>query len=362
MTSDHFFSPSYAVARARFLTAASDLQLRTEHFTYPGTGPDGELLATDVALLDRPGADRALVLVSGTHGAEGPAGSSCQLQFLADFPSLPGDTAVVLVHALNPYGFAFRRRVDERNVDVNRNWVDHSDPPTNPGYTEIHDALVPDDWGGPDHARRDVQLMELAVRLGHRGLQAAITAGQYLHPDGLFFGGRERSKSVDVLSTIVDQYLRQNRHVAYIDLHTGLGERGAAEPIFRGGRDAHALERARRWYGKGVTVSEEGTSSSTPIGGNSATVVADCLPTSTLLTAITLEFGTLDGLTALRALQADNWLWNRGAGAADPRAAEVRCLIEEAFNPPDPEWQRSVLDGGAQVISRALDGLRSQPR
>ncbi len=35
------------------------------------------------------------------------------------------NTGALLIHALNPYGFAWTRRVTEDNVDLNRNFVDH---------------------------------------------------------------------------------------------------------------------------------------------------------------------------------------------------------------------------------------------
>jgi hypothetical protein len=36
-----------------------------------------------------------------------------------------------------------------------------------------------------------------------------------------------------------------------------------------------------------------------------------------------LEFATQDALTVLRALHADNWLWNRGDPEIDPRREEI---------------------------------------
>lgn len=90
-----------------------------------------------------------LVLVSDTHGAEGFAGSACQLRALheAAWTGLP----VVLVHALNPFGFSHRRRVNEDNIDVNRNFVDHAAVPPDGGYGTLHSALLPTDWDGPGH-------------------------------------------------------------------------------------------------------------------------------------------------------------------------------------------------------------------
>ncbi|TGT53188.1 DUF2817 domain-containing protein, partial [Mesorhizobium sp. M2E.F.Ca.ET.166.01.1.1] len=100
-------------------------------------GPSGEALYTDAAYFGPADAKKLLVLVSGTHGPEGYIGSAAQLLFLrAKFHErLPSSTAVLFVHALNCYGFAWDRRVTAEGVDLNRNFVDFSKPlPSNPGY------------------------------------------------------------------------------------------------------------------------------------------------------------------------------------------------------------------------------------
>jgi len=74
---------------------------------------------------DRP--RRTLLISSGLHGVEGFAGSATQLQFLDKMQFPPDDTAVVLFHSLNPYGMAWLRRVNEQNVDLNRNFLAQDD-------------------------------------------------------------------------------------------------------------------------------------------------------------------------------------------------------------------------------------------
>ena len=51
-----------------------------------------------------------------------------------------------IVHALNPVGFSWVRRVNEDNVDLNRNFVDWTSPPRNDAYADIADLLVPAEW------------------------------------------------------------------------------------------------------------------------------------------------------------------------------------------------------------------------
>ncbi|HOU65623.1 MAG TPA: phosphoenolpyruvate--protein phosphotransferase [Thermomonas sp.] len=55
------------------------------------------------------------------------------------------DVALLFIHALNPHGFSFGRRVTHENVDLNRNFHDFSRPlPGNPAYRDLHALLLDD--------------------------------------------------------------------------------------------------------------------------------------------------------------------------------------------------------------------------
>src|SRR5438874_13754381 len=101
------FSNKYQEARQKFLAAAPQGK------AYPCTvkGPSGESIFTDAAYFGDARAKKLLVLVSGTHGTEGYCGSAGQLTFLEAglHEKLPASTAVLFIHALNCYGFAWDR-------------------------------------------------------------------------------------------------------------------------------------------------------------------------------------------------------------------------------------------------------------
>src|SRR5205807_4300448 len=150
MTSPSFyFSASYAEARDKFRAAGQAAGARLTQYITPVKGPRGETLTTDVARLGPASAERLLVTVSATHGAEGFCGSGVQTGSFANgiARELPAGTAFVAIHAINPYGFAWIRRVTEENVDLNRNFVDHAkELPRNAGYEALHDAICPREW------------------------------------------------------------------------------------------------------------------------------------------------------------------------------------------------------------------------
>ena len=146
MKTTEYFSSNYEQARKKFLEAADATGTNIESFKNPNTGPKGESLYTDVALIGSEDAKVILVLISGTHGVEGFGGSGIQTGLLCEGinSSLNFDTSVVMIHAINPYGFAHLRRFNEDNVDLNRNFVDHSQPyPINQGYKDLVDVINP---------------------------------------------------------------------------------------------------------------------------------------------------------------------------------------------------------------------------
>jgi hypothetical protein len=66
---------------------------------------------------------RALIHSSGLHGVEGFAGSAIRLALLEQLPSISSDGAILVLHALNPYGMAWFRHVNVNNVNLNRNFI-----------------------------------------------------------------------------------------------------------------------------------------------------------------------------------------------------------------------------------------------
>src|SRR5262249_8117591 len=115
------FSTDYATCRAKFraaLNSAGGAHLAAHE--NPKRGPAGERVWTEIARIGPADAKKLLILVSGTHGVEGYPGSACHTGWLAagHFARQAGpDTAVLFVHAINPFGFAWGRRTNEDNVD-----------------------------------------------------------------------------------------------------------------------------------------------------------------------------------------------------------------------------------------------------
>ena len=349
------FSADYAEARAKFLAAAKAAGARIESFDNPVRGPQGLALSTEVAALGPSDAAAMLVAVSGTHGVEGFAGSAAQVGWLRAPPPLPPGVGVLFVHALNPYGFAWARRVNEDNVDVNRNFIDHGKPhPANPIYDEVADVMLPANWNEAAIEALHAGLRDLVARHG-AGADLKAGSGQYRHPQGLFFGGTEPVWSNRVLNVIARQYAAAARRVAYIDFHTGLGRFGHGEAICYHAPGTTAYEAAAGWYGAGLTSPHAGNAASPINTGKTGYGLIAQLPRA-LVACITLEFGTYDGGRVLAAIAADGWLHAYG-DVTSAKGQGIKAEIRAAFYPEADDWKSMVAARSAEVLAQALRGL-----
>ncbi|MEO8305508.1 MAG: M14 family metallopeptidase [Betaproteobacteria bacterium] len=350
------FSRSYAEARAKFVAAARAAGHAVETHLMPDrTGVDGEPLAIDVALAGSPTAQGVLVLTSATHGIEGYCGSGVQIALMHDAgvsrTAVDSGVAVVWVHAVNPHGFSFGRRVNEDNVDLNRNFRDFSvPPPVNAGYADIHDLLLPPHW--PPSAEHEAKSLAYIAAHGARTYQTAVTGGQYAYPDGLFYGGTRATWSNRTMRAVLRRHAAGRRRFGWIDIHTGLGPRGLGEKIFAGRNDAADLARTRAWWGAEVTSIYDASSSSAELTGlmfNSA--YEECAGVE--YTGIGLEYGTLPLPAMLLALRADHWL-HLHPEAPPALRASIRQGMRDAFYIDADDWKIAVVAQARDATSRAL--------
>ena len=353
-----FFAQTYAQAREKFLAAAEGAGLRVQSQRHPLLGREGEVLAMDVARLGAADAPGLLLLSSACHGVEGFCGSGVQNALLADgrFHEAAGraGVAVLYLHALNPYGFSWLRRTTHENVDLNRNWQNFSRPlPANTAYDEIAHLLLPATW--PPAPEGEAALADYVARHGPRGLQTALSAGQYRHPQGLFFGGHAPTWSQQALRHVLQEHGTRCKRLGWIDLHTGLGPSGHGERIFACKDDAAALERARAWWGEGVTSIYDGSSASALLTGLMWSVAYDeCAQAE--YTGLAMEYGTQPLSEVTAALREDQWFENHPEAPAALRAA-ARQRMRDAFYTDTPQWKHSVVEQGVQAAHQALAGL-----
>jgi hypothetical protein len=350
------FSRSYAEARQKFLTAARGAGATLAEFPHPTKrGSAGEDLAMDVAWAGAADARHCLMITSGTHGAEGFCGAGAQVAMLEDASLLADCEAagisLLLVHAVNPYGFSHLRRVNEDNVDLNRNFMDFTQPlPYNTPYAEVAPLLLPPQW--PPSDVDQAQLMKMVAERGMQWYQAAVSGGQYQEPDGMFFGGAKATWSNYTLRRVLARFGAGRETLRWIDIHTGLGPWGYGEPIYMGPDEAGQVARTRKIWGSNVTSIYDGSSTSANLTGLAWLAVPETLP-SVDYAGIALEFGTLPVSEVLDALRGDHWL-HRHPEADENQRTLIKQAMWKAFYGDTDDWREGVVAQVTDAVRKVL--------
>jgi hypothetical protein len=352
------FAQTYAEARDKFLAAAQARGARMFRHVHPSErGAQGEELSIDVAQI---GADDApaVLLSSGTHGVEGFCGSGCQVALLHD-PTLLRDVeragvSVLMLHAVNPYGFSHLQRTNEDNADLNRNFVDFAAQlPDGGAYAEIHALLIPPTWPPPQDG--EARLNAWIGEHGAKAFQAAVSGGQYTYPDGMFYGGSGPSWSNASLRAVLRGQAASRPRLGWIDFHTGLGPRGHGEKIYAGRDDVEEIARAKAWWGPEVTSFFDGSSTSARVSGVICTAAYRECP-RTELTAMALEYGTYPLEQTLQALRAEHWLRNHREAPAAQRA-EIKRTLRDTFYVDADDWKMMVYEQAMAACLQAIAAL-----
>ncbi len=344
----------YATCREALLTAATDAGAQITSFTLPVTGPDGEQLATDTARFGAAigEAQTVVLLNSGVHGVEGHAGNGLQQLLVAGgrLKSLPDGVAVVFVHAVNPYGFAWSRRVDHANVDVNRNFIDYSTLPENSHYAKVDRILNPTEFDPDDQSFLE-ELMAFWADVGDDVAFRTLSGGQYTHPHGVQFGGREATWSRRTLERIWTEHLAGAESAITLDAHTGLGPQGRLTVFQTADEDEPAAKLGQELFPDCVYRSDRTDSVDHGLlGPGLDEFLGSQLSTATFV----IEFGTHEPLDGLSVFRSDNWLHRHG----EPGSAlgqRIRSEMRDFFFIEDESWRRDVAEQGLEAIHRTLD-------
>ncbi|MCP5179942.1 MAG: DUF2817 domain-containing protein [Pseudomonadales bacterium] len=344
----------YASARQAFLAPAAPVRGQHE---IKARGPDGEALTIDWAMAGADDSPTLLVINSGVHGVELFAGSACQSALLQALPPLVR-TRLLLVHAVNPWGAAHVRRTNETNIDLCRNFFDPMSPPSpNDDYEALHDLVALAGHPGNEGHEARAGLDRLRAEWGDRRVNEAMLGGQYRYRDGFAFGGYAASESRKVLESLLLREAASARRVVLLDLHTGLGERGAATLVSMQ-RDA-ALATTRAWYGSAVVAPAATDDPEFPEVRGHTTPGYERLLAGREVIPVIVEFGTHSHERITRALLADHWAENTGVHPADQ--ALIKDALLEAFSPAEDGWITQVKTAFADLLARTLRGIAELP-
>ena len=357
------FSRDYFASREQFrrLVGRSGSSAHIS-YTHPwARGPQGERLTTDVAVFGAKGADRLLIVGSGTHGIEGYCGAGAIAHVLQSglTDRLPANLQLVLIHALNSYGFAWERRTDEWNVDLNRNFVEFSARvfEANPVYDDIHPHLVPGDLYGPLHEAGDEAIRSLMKRLGADVYHETVSRGQHRYADGLFYGGASPTWSRIWFETMLRyQWMRGKKRVGMIDIHSGLGPCGHGELLLS--RDAVEHRRALDWFGEDAETWSKSSKGPVAVDSLGGSIRQPFFRWAHLaeMTVAGLEFGTVPLEVEREALRLDNLL-HLHSQPGTPEWSKIKALMRAAFFVETEEWCRQIAEQTLLRVRQAIAGL-----
>jgi hypothetical protein len=360
MTTPALFSADYPTARRRFRAGAVQLGWLLEAHTIDATTPTGEELAIDVAHSPVIEGHDTLVISSGLHGVEGFFGSAVQLGLLERWASGADATPalnLVLLHALNPFGFAWLRRVNEQNIDLNRNFLlpGESFAGSPEGYAALDRFLNPRTPPSRWEPFLPKALLAIARIGGMPRFKQAVAAGQYDYPEGLFYGGEAPSRAHRILAEHLQRWIGASARVVHLDFHTGLGKPGTWKLLLDYSPTDAQQRCLREWFGagrfevahaRGVAYQTRGSLGQWCRGTNSRT---DYLYACA-------EFGTCNPIQVLASLRAENRA-HHWCTPEDACTRHARQRLLEVFCPQADQWRKAVLGGAFGIVHSAIDGL-----
>ena len=360
-----YFSQDYFAARTKFRKAAAAMGASLQSFPVGGEG-----LTMDVAVIAGD-PNKAVVHLSGTHGVEGFVGSAIQTSALSNWPKLVNATSegapnpaptVVVVHAVNPFGFANMRRFNEANVDLNRNhltpaqWAEAKGrAPNLAGYDNFRSVLVYD--RAPTLLDRYLMFIPAAYNLalhGFAALKKALVTGQYHDEVGLYYGGTEQQPSITVLAEALSAILNGTKEVVVVDVHSGLGPQGV--DTFMATTQEEGDEAKLVW--PNATIEIDGVGNGATSGYELVMGSVDVglmLPTAKVL-HITEEFGTVAGVFVARGVILENAAYHHARGS---HVHEItKGWLRDVFYPQNIQFKRNVLLRGTDALTQAVSYLR----
>ncbi len=351
---EEFFSNDYTEARAKFIKNAQENNFETEEFILNNfKAPNGDYLSINIAK-SKSNFENTIIVISGTHGPEGYCGSAVQTGILSsgEYKEFTQNSNLILIHALNPYGFAWDLRFNEDNIDLNRNFIsDFNNLPSSDEYDTIASYAAPDLYESNALENSIKKLFEYAANNGFDALQNALTKGQFKHQDGIYFGGKTASWSHMILINYLHKNCSDLKNLCIIDIHTGLGKYGTSEIILDFPQETKCFRTAYEIWGEEVKSTTNGNSVSAKVYGSIDTKVCSLFEKQNAV-FIALEFGTIDPISVLAAAQKAAWLYKTN-NRENPKYTNYRNDSKLAFYPQEYEWKAKVYNKAINVINKA---------
>ncbi len=360
----HLYPDSYNSAREKFRNLTVDLSTRflgveLMEVRVP-SAIDNDLTVGVCHIPAQVEPRNLIVIISGVHGVEAYAGHAAQELFVEQFISsdLLANTGVLLIHSVNPYGFKYTRRVTENNVDLNRNSpsTDNLFATVNEGYPQVYDLINPSGEAKPStlgnrffflKAINEIRKASMPV------LRQAVLQGQYLYPEGLYFGGFKPEPQIDSLKPVIIKIAQPYQRIMAIDFHTGYGERGKLH-FFPNPMEGEAKQQVERLY-EGYTIDWGDSDDFYTVTGEFIGFMGEMLKDKPFFPMV-YEYGTLNSQTTMGSLKSIHLMILENQGhqhgyASTKDSLKVKADHLEMYAPNSIRWRNYVMAQTKEVYS-----------
>lgn len=363
-----YYKETYEEARAAFRTSCENLRQKITGTTASAIRVQNKAaddLTIDTCLISG-NAAQLLIVTSGIHGGEAYASSAVQRMFM-DMLAANGVKRpdILLVHAINPFGMKYFRRVTENNVDLNRNFDTDTKlfAEKNAGYTALVSLLNPTSkaslWS-PRYLFFPLRAIYNIVTEGMSALRQAILQGQYEHSQGVYFGGKAFEQQKALLDPVFLHAANGKKIVTVIDLHTGYGERGTAH-LFPNIPPNNEVKQLTEKLFAGYKIDWPGGDFYATHGDFSAYLGLIQKPGVKYIPMV-FEYGTLDSQTTRGSIVSiqntilENQAFHHGCASVTD-CQRIKANFREMFFPSSLSWRSKILRDSRILFQQVLQRM-----
>lgn len=366
-----YFKETYAENRADFRLLHETIRSRwpaaeVDRFPVAEAAGGGDDLTIDlIKALPQSGSPRLLFLTTGLHGIEGYIGAAVLKLFVKEYLPLlnPENTGLYLVHAINPWGMKHRRRVNENNVDLNRNFtfeLDSANQEVNPAYDRANTLL------NPNRPLRSTAglffypgLIHRILHMGPANFKQVVLYGQYRYPQGLYYGGAGFEHSAKVIDRLFKEAAQAAEKFLLLDMHSGYGPRYQMM-IVNSRYEKRASADLKQVFAYPL-VAKADPAEFYQMQGDMIDyfyrVMEEYFP-GKYFYGTSFEFGTYGStfsaaIRSLKALINENRLFHCGSGGEKARQLALR-EFDELFIPREPQWRAKALQDARLAFAGIL--------
>lgn len=364
----NYFQGSYNDCRKGFLTKALEIKRLYNYVNISNIKIESKIdhdLTIDYCYIPaQKTSKRLFILTSAVHGVEGYVGSAVQQMFLNELIKEINldNLGLLVIHGINPYGFKYKRRVTENNIDLNRNCSTDGTlyESVNSGYPDMNSMLNPNkkvDLKSAENIFFKLKAIYKIIRYSMPKLRQAILQGQYNYKNGVYFGGKEIEPSIKAITPIIKSIAQNYDLVFNIDLHTGYGKRGVLHLFPNPLEDKMKKAKIENIF-SGNHIDWGGEDYFYTVTGDFCTYIGQIIPGKYYLT-MAFEFGTLDSQVTNGAIKSIHnvILENQGIhfgykSEVDEKNVKNRFL--EGYYPSSQSWRSKVITDAKKTLLQAV--------